>query len=220
MALFRLPIARFLAAALLIPQYFLFSQQSSFQNNSSHTDSDGLDENVTTISDETYMESVAKSESKASQPFHPTPSDLLIQRAEEKFHDGHRFFQLQDADRARTEFDAAIDLMFQASDNPSDRALYEEKFESLVESIHRLDLAGLGSAAPASDEPQFEKAPLEDLLQMTFPVDPKLKTKVQTELTSTSSQLPLTINDAVIGYINYFSGRGHRTIVAGLEARR
>ena len=217
MALFRLPIARFLAAALLIPQSFLFSQQSSFQNNSSHTDSDGLDENVTTISDETYMESVAKSESKASQPFHPTPSDLLIQRAEEKFHDGHRFFQLQDADRARTEFDAAIDLMFQASDNPSDRALYEEKFESLVESIHRLDLAGLGSAAPASDEPQFEKAPLEDLLQMTFPVDPKLKTKVQTELTSTSSQLPLTINDAVIGYINYFSGRGHRTIVAGLE---
>jgi membrane-bound lytic murein transglycosylase D len=52
---------------------------------------------------------------------------------------------------------------------------------------------------------------------MTFPVDPKLKNKVRGELTATASQLPLTMNDAVVGYINYFSGRGHNTIVAGLE---
>jgi membrane-bound lytic murein transglycosylase D len=87
----------------------------------------------------------------------------------------------------------------------------------MVDSIHRLDLAGLGAATPPADEPQFERAPLEDLLQMTFTVDPKLKTKVKGELTATASQLPLTMNDAVVGYINYFSGRGHRTIVAGLE---
>ncbi len=218
MAFFRLPVARFLAVSLLIPQSFLFSQQSSYQSSSSQSpqDSDSSADDVSNIGDEPYLETVAKSD-KAANPFHPTSSDLLIQRAEEKFRDGRRFFQIQDTDRARAAFDAAIDLMLQASDNPSDRALYEHRLELLVDDIHRLDLAGLGSAAPSSDQPQFEKAPLEDLLQMTFPVDPKLKSKVQTELTSTASQLPLTLNDAVLGYINYFSGRGHRTIVAGLE---
>ena len=44
----------------------------------------------------------------------------------------------------------------------------------MVEAIHRYDLAGLG--ASASLEPgKFERAPLEDILQMTFPVDPKIE---------------------------------------------
>jgi len=220
MALFKLPLACFLAFGLLLPQSLLLSQQLSFQSASSPSsfaDSDSGSSDVSGISEETYLESISKAENKSAQPFRPTPSDLLIQRAEEKFRNGRKFYQVKDSDRARSEFDAAIDLMLQASDNPSDRSLYEDKLERLVDAIHRLDLAGLGSAAPSSDEPQFEKAPLEDILQMTFPVDPKLKSKVQTELSATASQLPLTTNDAVIGYINYFSGRGHRTIVAGLE---
>jgi membrane-bound lytic murein transglycosylase D len=48
----------------------------------------------------------------------------------------------------------------------------------MVDSIHRRDLAGLGAGVDL-DEARFEKAPLEDLLQMTFPVDPKLKDKVK-----------------------------------------
>ena len=52
---------------------------------------------------------------------------------------------------------------------------------------------------------------------MTFPVDPKIKGKVVDEVKGTASQLPLVANDAVLSYINYFSGRGHRTVVAGLE---
>lgn len=217
----RLPIARFVVISFLVPQLALFSQQSSFQSStsfsSSPSDSDIPGDDVTSIPDEPYLETVAKADAKAFKPFQPTTSDLLIQQAEQKFRDARDSYQRQDAERARTGFDAAIDLMLQASDNPSDRTLYETRLEHLVDEIHRLDLAGLGSAAPSSDQPQFEKAPLEDLLQMTFPVDPKLKSKVQTEISSTTSQLPLVMNDAVLGYINYFSGRGHRTIVAGLE---
>src|SRR5437867_6216425 len=85
----------------------------------------------------------------------------------------------------------------------------------MVEAIHRYDLAGLGSAV-SLDEPQFEKAPLEDILQLTFPVDPKLKTKVRDQVQATVSQLPLTVNDAVLGYIHYFSSRrGKNTLIAG-----
>ena len=55
---------------------------------------------------------------------------------------------------------------------------------------------------------------------MTFPVDPRLKDKVREQVAATTSQLPLSVNDAVLGYINYFSNRGHRTMLAGSAAFR
>ena len=45
----------------------------------------------------------------------------------------------------------------------------------MVDAIHRFDLAGMGASRMRMRRGQFEKAPLEDILQMTFPVDPKLK---------------------------------------------
>ena len=88
---------------------------------------------------------------------------------------------------------------------PADREEYERKLDEMVDAIHRLDLAGLGASA-GIEEGQFEKAPLEDILQMTFPVDPRLKDKVREQVAATVSQLPLAVNDAVLGYIHYFSG--------------
>ena len=146
----------------------------------------------------------------------PTRSDLLAENAQHHFQQGKKYYQVKDAEGARREFDQAIDLMLEASDNPSDRQLYESRFEEMVDTIHRHDLAGLGSAANL-DEPEYQKAPLEDILQMTFPVDPKLKVKVREQVQATVSQLPLTVNDAVLGYINFFSGRGRRTLLAGFR---
>ncbi|MGH9660044.1 MAG: lytic transglycosylase domain-containing protein, partial [Bryobacteraceae bacterium] len=85
-----------------------------------------------------------------------------------------------------------------------------------ADAIHRYDLAGLG-AGVLEEEPKFDKSPLEDILEMTFPVDPKLKRRVREEAAATSSQLPLTVNDSVLGFIHYFSGRGRRTMIAGLQ---
>ncbi len=146
----------------------------------------------------------------------PTPSDLSISRADEAFQKGKRFYQSGDREKARVQFDRAIDLFFQAGANPTDRQAFERRFEEAVDNINRYDLAGLGSAAPI-ETPRFEKSPLEDLLEMTFPVDPKLKVKVREEMQATSSQLPLSMNDAVLGFINFFSGRGHKTMIAGLQ---
>jgi membrane-bound lytic murein transglycosylase D len=52
---------------------------------------------------------------------------------------------------------------------------------------------------------------------MTFPVDPGLKAKVREQIAATASQLPLSVTDAVLGYINYFSNHGRGTIVTGLR---
>jgi membrane-bound lytic murein transglycosylase D len=138
-------------------------------------------------------------------------------RAQQRFERGKRLYRRQDYPGARTEFDAAVDLMLEASgQDPAGRESHEREFEQMVDAVHRYDLDGLGAAAP-TEQAQFEKAPLEDILQMTFPVDPTLKAKVKEQVAATSSQLPLSVNDAVLGYIHYFSNRGRGTIIAGLR---
>jgi len=146
----------------------------------------------------------------------PSPSDTLIAKAEEAYQRGKRYYQSGDKERARRQFDRAVDLLFQASDNPTDRPGFVRKFEETVDGISRYDLAGLGPAA-TEEVPRFEKSPLEDILEMTFPVDPKLKTKVKEEVQATVSQLPLSVNDSVLGFIQFFSGRGRRTMIAGMQ---
>jgi membrane-bound lytic murein transglycosylase D len=144
-------------------------------------------------------------------------ADRLVQRADQRLQRGKRYYQANDIPNARLEFDAAVDSMLEASDqNPADRREYERHLDEMVDSIHRLDLAGMGAAAGV-EQGKFEKAPLEDILEMTFPVDPKLKSRVGAQVAATASQLPLAVNDAVLGYINYFSNRGHKTLVAAYQ---
>ena len=150
-------------------------------------------------------------------PKHRTHGDALALKAEDAFNRGKKLYQNNDIVNARIEFDSAIDLMLEAADaDPAGLEDYCNQIDEMVEAIHRYDLAGLGASA-SLEQGKFEKAPLEDILQMTFPVDPKLNYKVREQVKSTVSQLPLSVNDTVLGYINYFSNRGHSTIVAATE---
>jgi membrane-bound lytic murein transglycosylase D len=150
-------------------------------------------------------------------PRRRTAADDTIRRADRRFQAGKRFYQSQDLDNARREFDGAVDLMLEAaSQDPSDLQEYERKLDEMVDAIHRFDMADLGAAAEV-EQGKFEKAPLEDILEMTFPVDPRLKDKVREQVAATVSQLPLSVNDTVLGYINYFSNRGRKTLIAGMQ---
>lgn len=144
-------------------------------------------------------------------------ADDLVRRAGLRLQRGKRYYQTGDIANARVEFDAAIDMVLEASSqNPDGRPEYGKVLDEMVETIHRLDLAGMGASVTV-EEGKFEKAPLEDILEMTFPVDPKLKNRVGAQVAATVSQLPLAVNDAVLGYINYFSNRGHKTLVAAYQ---
>ena len=208
----------FLFVLILFPAQSLYSQQSNFQTSfltpaAIRPVNTAITATIVESEHLPYLKEVAKT---VTADFTPNPSDLLIQQAEERFRNGRKAFQERDYERARTEFDAAIDAMLSASENPTDRAIYESKLEDMVDAIHRDDLVGMGAAA-VEEVPGFDKAPLEDIVTMTFSVDPRIKDKVQSELKTTASALPLVVNDTVLGYINYFNGRGHKTIEAGLE---
>ncbi|MEO8129483.1 MAG: transglycosylase SLT domain-containing protein [Bryobacteraceae bacterium] len=147
----------------------------------------------------------------------PTVASLRMQRAEDTYQAGKELYQAGNADGARREFDKAVDILLSTPENTPDRNKVEKRLEQMVASIHRYDVNGMG-AGDLSSQPGYDKAPLEDILEMTFPVDPNLKPKVSEQVQLTTSQLPLQVNDAVLSYIHFFSGdRGHRTLVAGLK---
>lgn len=155
-----------------------------------------------------------------NQPFpaKPTRKDERMSRAEVMFEEGRKLVQAGRADEARKLFDEALDLVLNSKADPVDRSHFDKRFEELVAKIHRLDVEGLGAGASKSEEPSFDKAPIDDILSLTFPVDPKIKRMVRDEVAATVSQLPLEATDAVLSFINYFSGeRGRGTIRAGLR---
>ena len=99
----------------------------------------------------------------------------------------------------------------------ADRARLERRLDELIEAIYRYDVDQLGSGEP-DDKVSYDKAPMDGILEMTFPVDPTLRNKVMEQIHATASQLPLEESDAVIGAINFFSTeRGKKIVAAGLR---
>lgn len=144
-------------------------------------------------------------------------TDAMLRQAELHYQAGRKYYQDGDEENARKEFDRAIDILLSAPDGATARLALEKRLNEYVEAIHRYDLAGLGAGDFQSD-PGFEKPPLEDLPQLTFPIDPKLKNKVLEEVQATASQLPLEVNDTVLSFIKYFSSeRGRRIVISGLR---
>ncbi len=152
-----------------------------------------------------------------STPVRPPEIESRLVRAQEHFEAGKRLYQVGDMPAARDEFDRAIDLLLSAPENIPDRQRLEKKLDQMVDNIYRYDLDGLGGGV--SDRAVvYDQSPLDSILDMTFPTDPNLRPKVREELEATVSQLPLEENDAVLGYIHYFStDRGHKVLAAGLQ---
>ncbi len=146
----------------------------------------------------------------------PSGSDVPIQRADDHYQAGKRLYQTGDIAGARREFDVAVDALLSAPEG-GDRQKLERKFDQLVEQIYRYDVDKLG-AGDAAQEPVYDKSPLDDIGDLTFPIEPRLRSLVKDEVAATSSQLPLLENDAVVSFINYFSSeRGRRVLVSGLR---
>lgn len=151
-------------------------------------------------------------------PPKPTDTDFLIKQADDRFEEGKKAMAEGRTEDARKEFNRAIDALLAAPDSIPDRTRIERRLEELSDSIYRYDLDQMG-AAETTDQVSYDKAPMEGILEMTFPVDPSLRSKVTEQIRATTSQLPLDASDdAVIGAINFFSSeRGKKIIAAGLR---
>src|SRR3954471_22223214 len=95
-----LPVLLILFA--LVP---LYSQQSTFQmslmspavSGGSFT-SLGISADIVETRDESYLKSVARQAAEKSARFQPSPSNLLIEQAEERFKSGRKYYRVKDGD--------------------------------------------------------------------------------------------------------------------------
>ena len=142
----------------------------------------------------------------------------LIGRAENSYNSGVANYNANRLDAARADFDNAVDaLLASGLDLKNDPQLSDE-FEHLVDAINSLELVALKQGNGFS--PKVEPAPLDEAMnEVTFPPDPALVGRINAELATTKSDLPLVVNDYVAGFINYFSNSsaGHAHLRASLE---
>ena len=149
---------------------------------------------------------------------HTPEVDTRVAKAREHLEAGKRFYQLDNLDAARREFDAALDVLLSAPESLPNRPRLENELDQIADTIYRYDLEGLGAAASEQPAVVYDKSPLDSILDMTFPTDPNLRPKVKEEIEATVSQLPLQENDAVLSYIHYFStDRGRKVLINGLR---
>jgi membrane-bound lytic murein transglycosylase D len=141
----------------------------------------------------------------------------LISRAEGNYRSGVDNYRAGRLDAARSDFDAAVDLMLTSGmDLKTDPQLADE-FDHLLNAINSLEMVALKQGTGFSEP--IEAAPLDAADEVTFPANPELKAQVAAELKTTQSDLPLVINDYVAGFISYFSNSptGHAHLKASLE---
>ena len=147
----------------------------------------------------------------------PSDVDFVLKKSQDRFLAGKLALQEGRFEDARREFNQAVEILLNAPDSTPDRGRIERRIEDLVETVYRYDLDQVSAAEP-DDKVSYDKAPLDGILEMTFPVDPSLRNKIKEQIDATTSQLPLEESDAVVGAINFFSTeRGKKIVAAGLR---
>jgi peptidoglycan lytic transglycosylase D len=141
-------------------------------------------------------------------PAEPDAVSVLVTHAEVLYAAGMKEYRAGNMDNARQDFDRAISILLESKYSVANDERLNAEFEKLVENIHSLEVATLERGDAMSDQ-KYEPAPIESFSDLTFPVDPRVKERVQEQLHSVHSDLPLVSNDYVDGVITYFQGRGH-----------
>jgi membrane-bound lytic murein transglycosylase D len=143
--------------------------------------------------------------------------ETRLRRSEEHMQRGAQLLGEGKTEDARAQFDQAVEWLVTAPAAVNDRQRIVRRYREVIETIYRLEVESAQQTAGDQD-PVFDKAPLDDVVELTFPIDPRLKPRVKEQVEATVSQLPLEIADPVLGFINYFSSpRGRKVLIHGLQ---
>ncbi len=146
-------------------------------------------------------------------------TDELLNRSEAHFNSGRQSYFRGDLAAAKREFDAAVDTLLNTTNDAADHARVERRLDEICDLIYRFDVEKLGSGrTEENDTPGFDKAPIDEISHMTFPVDENLAPRLKFELNQTTSAIPLELADPVLAYVHFFqSERGHSILLSGFR---
>jgi membrane-bound lytic murein transglycosylase D len=143
--------------------------------------------------------------------------DHLIAKVEAKFASGEQNYKAGHLEAARKDFDDAVDLILESGYDPgSDRRL-NELFHRVVDTTYTYELQAFRAGDGFQEAPAVP-APIDEVAEMTFPVDPRLKERAEEAAKNISHDLPLTVNDEVLSFLNFFqTPRGRAIVETGLR---
>jgi membrane-bound lytic murein transglycosylase D len=131
----------------------------------------------------------------------------LIARVEKEYQAGLATYQAGKKEEAKQHFDSAFNTLLESNLDVRSDARLQKEFDRVVDGVNQLNL-GVSQTAGNDQQQKSEPAPIDETNGMTPAADAGTKAKVEAEIKSTHSDLPLMMTDQVAGYISYFSGRG------------
>jgi membrane-bound lytic murein transglycosylase D len=141
----------------------------------------------------------------------------LIRRVEEKFASGEQNYKAGHLEAARKDFDDAVDWMLQSGYDPNSDPELSELFHHVVDTVYSYELQAFRAGDGFNEAPAVP-APIDEVAEMTFPVDPRLKARAEEAAKNISHDLPLTVNDEVLSFLNFFqTPRGRAIVETGLR---
>jgi membrane-bound lytic murein transglycosylase D len=150
----------------------------------------------------------------------PDPVALLIAASDKHFEAGQKELGLGHLERAKSEFDRALDTLLESAEGARSNPRLREHFDRLVDRISVLEQTALATGDGFS-ETRSEPAAIDALLAIeTFEaVSPKALTAetVQADLESTTHDIPIPTNDRVLRYVELFQGRLREFLTEGLS---
>jgi membrane-bound lytic murein transglycosylase D len=147
----------------------------------------------------------------------PAGKDYLIQKVQEKFASGEQNFKAGHLEAARKDFDDAVDWMLESGYDPNGDPRLSELFHRVVDSVYAYELQAFRAGDGFSEAPAVPAA-IDEVAEMTFPVDPSLKGRAEEAAKNISHDLPLTVNDEVLSFLNFFqTPRGRAIVETGLS---
>jgi len=150
-------------------------------------------------------------------PAIPGGKDYLIEKVQERFASGEANYKAGHLEAARRDFDDAVDWMLESGYDPNGDARLSEVFHRVIDAVYAYELQAFRAGDGFSEAPAVP-APIDEVAEMTFPVDPRLKDRAEQAAKNISHDLPLTVNDEVLSFLNFFqTPRGRAIVETGLR---
>jgi len=138
----------------------------------------------------------------------PDPVPALVRDSEARFEAGQRELELGHLDRARAEFDAALDGLLEAPGGSRLDPRLRAHFDRLVDRISAIEASTL-AAGDGFTERRDDAASIDDLLAISTLNTPpaSLTAAVAVDLRMTAHDVPIPFNPKVLSYVELFQGR-------------
>ena len=148
------------------------------------------------------------------------PIGDVIARSQRLFERGQQEVGLGHLAQAKILFDQALDILLELPEGARSNARLKEHFDRLVDRISAYEIRALAEGDGFSERPTVP-ASLDELLDLStidFPATPpSLREAVESDLKSTSHDVPIPLNPKVLAYVDLFQGRLRDWFQASLQ---